>query len=143
MRATTRAATVHPDAISSVSSKFWTGDRLGFLPRAILVGVAVVTAIVFVIAGLSFDDFKRAWDTLTGQASPFNGEDSGIGLVLSALGYIVVPATIGLAIADGVTTFTRKRLSSVSEAQAEINQLVVDALNAAAEEAKRQPGPGA
>jgi hypothetical protein len=105
-------------------SSRWTGDRIARFPRYVLLVAALVTALVFVAAGLAMDGgFERAWEILLGLHSPF-GRVSGLGVALSAVGYLVVPTVIGVAVADGIAQFTRRRLMTVPEAEARVQELV-------------------
>ena len=67
--------------------------------------------------------FQQAWEILLGIRSPY-GQASGLGVVLSALGYIAVPTVIGIGIADGITRFIRRRLQTRDEAEKEIRDFV-------------------
>lgn len=99
------------------------GKRLASLPFYVLLAVGVLTALVFAASGLEMSGgFERAWEILLGIESPF-GEVSGLGLVLSALGYIVVPTVIGVAAGAGITLFTNRRLTTVEEAVADIQEM--------------------
>jgi hypothetical protein len=104
-----------------------TGERLARVPSYVFVAVVVVTGLVFGISGLVMDGgFQRAWEILLALRSPF-GQASGLGVALSALGYVAVPAVIGLVVADGITRFTRRRLLTTPEARAEIKRLAREA----------------
>jgi predicted RND superfamily exporter protein len=106
-----------------MSSSRWSGKQLANLPLYLLGGVIGLTAVVFLASWVVMDGgFQRAWEILLGLRSPY-GQASGLGVVLSALGYIAVPTVIGIGIADGVTRFTRRRLltrSDVEDAATEI-----------------------
>ncbi len=104
------------------------GKTLSRIPAWILGAVVVVAAVLFVAAGIAMDDFQRAWDILTGTVGPFGGKDSGLGVALAGVGYLLLPAAIALAIADGVTHFTRKHLKTLPEAKEEIGELIATAL---------------
>lgn len=103
----------------------WSGKTLANLPIYLLCGVVGLTVIVFVASWLAMDGgFQRAWEILLGLRSPY-GQATGLGIVLSALGYIAVPTIIGIGVADGITRFTRRRLltrSDVEDAAVEIVQ---------------------
>jgi hypothetical protein len=118
------------------------GKTLSRIPGWTLGAVVAVAACLFVAAGLAMGDFQRAWDILTGAVGPFGGKDAGLGVALSAVGYLLLPAVIGLAIADGVTRFTRKHLMTLPEAKAEIADLVATALADQARVAEQQRSQG-
>jgi hypothetical protein len=92
------------------------GRDLIRLPLYVFLVVALLTGVVFLISGIVMDGgFKRAWEILLGIHTPF-GQASGLGVALSALGYLFVPTVIGLVVADGITRFTEYRLTTVDEA---------------------------
>jgi hypothetical protein len=72
--------------------------------------------------------FERAWNVLLAIDSPFGRESTHqvLGFLLSALGYLLVPAVIGLAVADAIVRFTRRRLVTHGEAVTEIGRLVAE-----------------
>jgi hypothetical protein len=114
------------------------GKTLSRIPGCILVAVVVVAACLFMAAGVEMHDFQRAWNILTGAVGPFGGRDAGLGVALAAVGYLLLPAVIALAIADGVTRFTRKHLVTLPEAKAEIGQMIATALRDQASDAQNQ-----
>lgn len=102
----------------------WEGKDLARLPVYVLGGVVGVTAAIFLASWVVMDGgFQQAWEILVGLRSPY-GQASGLGVVLSALGYIAVPTMIGIGVADGITRFTRHRLQSLPEAKEEVNEIV-------------------
>jgi predicted RND superfamily exporter protein len=106
----------------------WSGKHLSRLPGYVLGGVIGFTAVVFIACWVAMDGgFQRAWEILLGLRSPY-GQASGLGVVLSALGYIAVPTVIGIGVADGITRFIRRRLQTRDEAEKEIRELVQAAL---------------
>ena len=104
-----------------------TGDKLARLPLIIFLVVFATTSVLFVIAGLAMNDFERAWNILIGATAPF-GRDSALGVALSVLGYLLIPAVVGLVVADGIVRFTRKRLLTLPEAKEEIREMLEQAL---------------
>lgn len=104
----------------------WTGRQLANLPTLLLLAVVGVTAAVFIASWVVMDGgFQRAWEILLGVRSPY-GEASGLGVVLSALGYLLVPAVIGIAVADGVARFTEHRLLTDPEVNAAARRIVAE-----------------
>jgi hypothetical protein len=94
-------------------------ERPALTPRLALLAVLVVTAVVFVISCLvmaKHGGAHRAWEILTGVRSPV-GQGSGLGIVLSVLGYAFVPIAIGLAATDALTRSIRKRTLPTKEAE--------------------------
>ena len=92
------------------------GRDLVRLPLYVFLAVAFLTGAVFALSGIVMDGgFKRAWEIMLGIHTPF-GQASGLGVALSALGYLAVPTVIGLVVADGITRFTEYRLTTVDEA---------------------------
>lgn len=99
------------------------GKQLRRFPFYVLLGVGSMTTAVFVAAGCVMDGgFERAWEILLGIRTPF-GQAAGLGVALSALGYIAMPTVIGIAAAAGITLFTSKRLSTVEEALVDIKEM--------------------
>jgi hypothetical protein len=109
------------------------GERLALIPAAIFGVVCAITAVAFLVSCLVMvGGFHRSWEILIGDRTPF-GQDAALGVVLSALGYVFVPTAIGLAVADGITRFTRRRLLSKSEAKEAIADLLEQSRVPAAE----------
>jgi hypothetical protein len=134
-------------------SSFWTGDRIARVPRYVFVVVAGIAVVVFTVAAFAIG-FQNAWEVLTATKSPF-GHDRGLGFALSGVGYVFVPTVIGLIVADWITRFQRKRLTTVPEAREAIGEFVKEAKAQIAQEQARlnqqeqadagpkQPGAGA
>jgi hypothetical protein len=112
----------------------WTGDRLALLPRLVFLVVVLITTGVFVGVGWSMHNFHEAWNILLAIDSP-SGKHSVFRFALSALGYLLLPTVIGLAVADSITRFTRKRLLTAPEAKAQIGEIVQEHLHAREEAA--------
>jgi hypothetical protein len=107
-----------------------TGRSVACVRRWILLVVTLLTGVVFAASCLALQGhggFHRSLEVLIGARSPF-GDASGLVVVLSLLGYALIPTVIGLAAADAVTRFTRKRLTTREEAEAFISELVGQAL---------------
>ncbi len=107
-----------------------TGRSIALARRWILLAVAVLTVVVFLASCLALNGhggFHRALEVLIGVRSPF-GDASGLVVVLSLLGYALVPTTIGLAAADAIARYTRRGLNTREEAEAFIGELVTEAL---------------
>ncbi len=101
---------------------------LSRLPFYVFLAIIAITGLVFLAAGLAMNGgFGRAWEILLAVRSPF-GEADALGVALSALGYIAVPTVIGLAVADGITRFTRRRLITSDSARSEIREVVQEEL---------------
>ncbi len=116
-------------------SSFWTGARIARVPLYVFAVVAVVTAVVFA-AGAFAIGFQNAWEVLTATKSPF-GHYRGLTFALSLLGYVFVPAVIGLIVADWTTRFQRKRLTTITEAREAIGEFVKEAKAQIAQEQAR------
>lgn len=126
------------------------GRQLVRLPLYVFLLVAVLTGIVFGVSGLVMDGgFERAWEILIGDRTPF-GQASGLGVVLSALGYIAIPTVIGLVVADGILRFTEYRLTTIDEVAERVAARVKPKIRQSVEEgiadqeasALRAPAPG-
>lgn len=113
-------------------SNFWTGERVARVPRYVFAGILGLTIVVFALVA-SAVGFETAWEILTASKSPF-GKDRGLEVALSLLGYVFVPTAIGLAVADWITRFQRRRLISVTEARTIIGELVDRAKDPGVEE---------
>ena len=123
---------------------FWTDQRVLRLPRYLLAAVVVVTLVVFVVAGIAMGDFDRAWDTLSVGKGPFDNhaKAKAVGLTLSILGYLFLPAVIGLAIADWVTRFTRRNTQPHQAAENKIGDKIKSGKAASSAPASRtKPAP--
>jgi len=119
-------------------SDFWTGERVSRVPRYIFAGILGVTIVVFAFVA-SVVGFERAWEVLIAVKAPF-GKDRGLEVALSLLGYVFVPTAIGLAVADWITRFQRRRLISMAEARTMIGELVERAKSPGTGEANEPPG---
>jgi hypothetical protein len=86
------------------------------VPLILLATVFGVTGIIFVIAGGLTGNWYRAWDVISGTSSPFKGSYPEIFLILSVLGYLLVPATIGIYIVDAVSRFISRRVKTLKDA---------------------------
>jgi hypothetical protein len=96
------------------------GDQLASFSQIVLGVVLVITCLVFLVAGAVMKGgFERAWDVLLGIQTPF-GDAPGLGIPLSALGYLLVPAVIGVAVADGIARFVQSKLDSLPEVEKRI-----------------------
>lgn len=118
------------------------------MPCLVLLGVLVVTAIVFVVSCVvmaKHGGTHRAWEILIGVRSPV-GHDSELGVALSVLGYAFVPIAIGLVVTDAVTRSIRKRTLPTKDAEDRILDKFNEALAAAhkseLEAAKNVPAGG-
>jgi hypothetical protein len=117
------------------------GRHLVRLPLYLFLLVAVLTAIVFLIAGMVMKGgFELAWEILLGIHTPF-GDESALGVALSALGYLAVPTIIGLVVAEGITSFIEYRLPTVEEAAMKIADRVKPKIKEALEEAAEEVRP--
>src|SRR5690349_14309225 len=93
-------------------------------------GVVGLTLAVFIAVGIFVEGgFEHAWNVMLGIDAPFGGQAAALAVLLSVLGYIAVPTVIGLAVADGLTRFTRRRLLTTPEAEADIRDMVKDEIS--------------
>jgi hypothetical protein len=101
----------------------WSGEQLARLPAYLFFAIVGLTGIVFLVSCLTLEGgFHRAWEVLTCIRTPF-GQASGLAVALSALGYLFVPTVIGIAVADAISRFTKRRLLTLAEAEAEIRRI--------------------
>lgn len=100
----------------------WPGGSPALTVRLVLAAILLVTLILFLLGCLVMDHHggaHRSWEVLIGVRTPV-GQASGLAVALSILGFVVVPAAIGLLAADVATRFMRKRMIPTSEAEARI-----------------------
>jgi hypothetical protein len=96
--------------------------RFAPLPRYVLGGVALVTLILFVIACFAMKSHggaHRAYEVLIGVRSPV-GQDVGLALALSVLGYAFVPVVLATVAAEAISALAAKNLTTLDEAKREI-----------------------
>jgi uncharacterized membrane protein len=117
----------------------WSAKWVNRVPLVLFAVVFVVTALVFLVAGGFTGDWYRAWDVLIGAESPFSigGSYDGIFFVLSLLGYLFVPAVIGIAAVDAIARFMGRRLKTVQDATDNIGSELT-ALKLTADNLKKQ-----
>jgi len=66
--------------------------------------ILLVVAVLFVLTALDTGDWNFSWEVLSGSKGPFS-HDSLLAILLSAAGYLAVPAVIGLLAADLATRY--------------------------------------
>jgi hypothetical protein len=79
----------------------------------------IACSMLFVLCALLLHSFNLAWDIASGTSSPF-GHNCWLAVVLSAVGYLIVPVLIGLAVTEGLTRFVERRLRPAAEVEAGI-----------------------
>jgi hypothetical protein len=87
----------------------------------VFLAVALVTVVLFVVAG-SLEHFDRAWNILIGLRTPFGTPEPIVGFFLSAFGYLLVPTSVGLIVADWISRVIRKNLQPVEVASEKIGR---------------------
>jgi len=96
------------------------GDRLASFSLYVLGAVGVLTALVFLISGLVMKDgFERAWEVLLGIQGPFE-QAPLLGVPLSALGFLLIPAVIGAAAADGIARYVDSQLDDLPDVETRV-----------------------
>ena len=83
-----------------------------FRPANLILSIAVILVIIcaalFVVTSVALHSFNLAWDVARGAASPF-GLNSWLAVILSVVGYLLVPVLIGLMVTESLTRFVERR----------------------------------
>jgi hypothetical protein len=106
-----------------------------FRPANLILFIAVLLVIIcaalFVVTSVALHSFNLAWDIARGATSPF-GLNSWLAVILSVVGYLLVPVLIGLMVTESLTRFVERRLQSAAAVQADITRDLAQSPPAAA-----------
>ena len=93
----------------------WTGQRLENLPRYLFIAVVIVTALTFRASRPPYGRLRDRLGHPYWTAQPVWHWKLGSRGSPVFVGYLFLPAVLGLILADAVTRFTRRRLMTLPD----------------------------
>lgn len=92
--------------------------------RRVLIATAVALAavcVLFVGSAAIIGDVGRAWEIFAGLSDPW-GDSQFVSVPLSIVGYLVVPAIVGLSVSAGLSWWAIRTTKSLDEVTAQLKR---------------------
>lgn len=92
------------------------------MPLYVSLALLVLSFGLLMFSSLLYDDAGRAWEVFIGITAPWSNSwwTSAVGVVLSTVGYLIVPTTIALLVTFLIETWVRDRRIPLAQVQDEI-----------------------